>query len=69
MADRVNELEQTIDDLGHEDPGSTKVLTEEGWETADFVAPEADWHLENDGSFMSPDGRTRTWLIVGPAPE
>jgi hypothetical protein len=34
MADRVNELEQTMDDLGHEDPGSTKVLTEEGWETA-----------------------------------
>jgi hypothetical protein len=51
-----------------QEPGVTRVLTEEGWEDASFVDPDDDWRLLGDGSWTSPDGRTRTWLSVGPEP-
>jgi hypothetical protein len=50
-----------------EDPGSTFVLTADGWEVAEYVAPEDDWVLRDDGSFESPDGTTRTWTPADPA--
>jgi hypothetical protein len=49
--------------------GVTRVLTEEGWEDAAFVDPEDDWLLLDDGSWSSPDGRTRTWPPFGPEPD
>lgn len=36
-------------------------LTEEGWEDMDFVEPADDWRQLPDGSFVSPDGKTRSW--------
>jgi hypothetical protein len=43
-------------------------LTEEGWEEALYVDPSDDWSLLADGSWSSPDGRTRSWPLVGPEP-
>jgi hypothetical protein len=45
------------------------VLTEDGWEAVDYIAPEDDWHLAPDGSMTSPDGRTRSWLLTGSGPD
>ena len=37
---------------------------------ADFAHDEEDgWRLRDDGSWESPDGRTRTWPLDGPVPE
>jgi hypothetical protein len=58
--------EDRDDPLDQADPGTTSILTPEGWEAASFVAPEPDWQLEDDGSYTAPDGRTRTWLLTGP---
>jgi hypothetical protein len=52
-----------------EAPGTTMVLTEDGWEAVDYIAPEDDWHLAPDGSMTSPDGRTRSWLLTGSGPD
>lgn len=49
-------------------PGTTVTLTAEGWESADYVAPEDDWTLEDDGAWQAPDGRTRTWLTASERP-
>jgi hypothetical protein len=43
-------------------PGTTVTLTDEGWEQVDYMAPDDDWTLEDDGAWVAPDGRTRTWL-------
>jgi hypothetical protein len=50
------------------EPGVTRVLTDEGWEEATYVDPGNDWRLLDDGSWASPDGRTRSWPVVGPEP-
>ena len=50
------------------DAGWTSVFGPEGWESADYVDPEDDWDLQGDGSYLSPDGLTRTWLAAGPEP-
>jgi hypothetical protein len=50
-----------------DEPGSTFVLTGEGWEVAEYVAPEDDWVVREDGSFESPDGTMRTWTPADPA--
>jgi hypothetical protein len=50
-----------------DDPGSTFVLTTEGWEVSEYVAPEQDWTVREDGSFESPDGTMRTWTPADPA--
>lgn len=49
-----------------EEPGSTFVLTVEGWEVTEYVAPEEDWVVRDDGSFESPDGTMRTWTPADP---
>ena len=49
-----------------QEPGTTRVLTDSGWEHADYVDPAADWHLLGDGSWESPDGQTRSWPLTGP---
>jgi hypothetical protein len=56
------------DDLDALDPGSSFVLGPEGWEAVDYVAPADDWRLQADGSFLSPDERTRSWPEAGPEP-
>ena len=42
-------------------PGTTAVLTAEGWESSEYVEPGDDWLAEPDGSLTSPDGSIRTW--------
>ena len=51
-----DEVDEEIDAL---DPGSTFTLGTEGWEPVDYVAPGDDWLVQADGSFLSPDERTR----------
>ena len=43
------------------EPGTTAILTPEGWEVTDYVEPGDDWVLQGDGSYISPDGGIRTW--------
>lgn len=51
-------------------PGSTFTLHDGGgWEASDYLAPEDDWTLLPDGSYESPDGLTRTWLLAEPQPD
>jgi hypothetical protein len=50
------------------DPGVTRVLTDEGWEETTYLEPGDDWGLLEDGSWASPDGRTRSWQVTGPEP-
>jgi len=50
-----------------EEPGTTFVLTAEGWEAAGYVEPGDDWVARADGSFESPDGTMRTWTPADPA--
>lgn len=58
-------LTDALDDL--QEPGSTMVLTEEGWQDADFQVPSDDWRALPDGSYESPDGRIRSWPLASPA--
>ena len=48
--------------------GSTFVIGPDGWEAVDYVDPEPNWSLQADGSFVSPDGSTRSWPLAGPEP-
>ena len=50
------------------EPGVTRVLTDEGWEESVYIDPDEDWRLLDDGSWASPDGRTRSWPLAGPEP-
>jgi hypothetical protein len=50
------------------EPGSTYVLTGDGWEVSDYVDPADDWSLQSDGSYLSPDGAVRTWPLAAPSP-
>jgi hypothetical protein len=50
------------------EPGVTRVLTDDGWEESIYVDPAEDWHLVEDGSWESPDRRTRSWPLAGPEP-
>lgn len=59
--DRIPEPEP--DEL---EPGMTRVLTPEGWEEALYVEPEDTWELLADGTWLSPDGMTRSAPLVGP---
>ncbi len=61
--------EERAEDEGElETPGTTMVLTEEGWEASEFINPESDWSLLDDGSYLSPDGRSRTSLLIASGP-
>lgn len=62
MADQTIEVERE-----EEEPGTTFVLTAEGWEAAGYVGPSDDWIIRADGSFESPDGTMRTWTPADPA--
>jgi hypothetical protein len=55
-------------DVEEVEPGVTRVLTEEGWEASIYVDPGEDWRLQEDGSWSSPDGRTRSWPLAAPEP-
>lgn len=57
------------DELEVEAPGTTCVLTDEGWETSDYVDVGDDWTVQPDDSYLSPDGHIRTWPLVGATPD
>ncbi|HEX9634985.1 MAG TPA: hypothetical protein VGB34_05805 [Candidatus Limnocylindria bacterium] len=57
------------DELTSQAPGTTVVLSAEGWEEADYAEPGDDWRLLGDGSYLSPDGTIRSWPLVGPDQE
>jgi hypothetical protein len=48
-------------------PGTTVVLTDRGWEAAEYVDPDDNWMPQPDGSYVSPDGSLRSWPLAGPA--
>lgn len=53
-----------------EEPGSSFILTAEGWELTGYIEPGGDWTVRDDGSFESPDGTMRTltsWTPADPA--
>lgn len=58
--------ERNQDEL--EEPGTTVVLTAGGWEAAAYVDPGDDWQPLDDGSYVSPDGHTRSWPLAGHEP-
>jgi hypothetical protein len=65
----------TVDDIrnverepSEQEPGTTSVLGGEGWEESDYVEPGGDWSMLADGSWVSPDGLTRSWPLAGPEP-
>jgi hypothetical protein len=60
--------ERAEDELEAQEAGSTFFLGGEGWEASDYVDPADDWTLLADGSWLSPDGTTRTWPSAGPEP-
>ncbi len=55
------------DELETAAPGTTMNLTETGWERCAYVAPGDDWLVREDGSFVSPDERVRTWPYADPS--
>jgi hypothetical protein len=57
------DLDVDVEDV---EPGVTRVLTDEGWEEAIYIDPGEDWRLQDDGSWASPDGRTRSWPLAAP---
>jgi hypothetical protein len=64
----VDVVEQAVQVEGEEqEPGTTVVLTAEGWEATAYVKPEEDWVVREDGSLESPDGTMRTWMPADPA--
>ena len=60
--------ERAEDELDVQEAGSTFVLGVEGWEAGDYIDPEDDWSLLDDGSYLSPDETVRSWPLVGPGP-
>jgi hypothetical protein len=60
--------DERMDDELEGEPGATVTLTPGGWEDAPYMAPGDDWELADDGSWVSPDGLTRSWLLSGPEP-
>jgi hypothetical protein len=54
---------ESLDEL---EPGTSFVLTAEGWERVEYQEPGPDWRLRSDGSYESPDGLTVTWPIDPP---
>lgn len=45
-------------------PGTTMVLGDQGWEASNYVEPDSSWSRLDDGSYVSPDGTIRTWLLT-----
>lgn len=57
----VVQIERTEEWGEDEGLGTTRTLTESGWEVSDYLDPGDDWGRMPDGSYLSPDGLTRTW--------
>jgi hypothetical protein len=68
MDDRIAVDPGVDEDLEAAVEGSTFIFGSDGWESVDYVDPTAEWSLQSDGSFVSPDGTTRSWPIAGPEP-
>ncbi|MEK6720706.1 MAG: hypothetical protein AABZ33_08575 [Chloroflexota bacterium] len=63
MTDLVDVAE--LDEQG--EPGTSFLLTDEGWQSVAYEPPEHDWELLADGSFRSLDGLTRSFPLDNPA--
>ncbi len=67
MSELINDV-RAEDELEIEAAGTTLILTEQGWEAADYLDPESDWTPLEDGSYLSPDGRTCSRPLAGTEP-
>ena len=56
--------ERDEDEVEEASLGTTMVLTASGWEDAGYLEPGDDWTPLPDGSYLSPDGTARTWLLA-----
>jgi hypothetical protein len=65
MVEPIDDVNVAPDEL---DPGTTAVLTVDGWEAVPYVDPDDSWALQEDGSWMAPDGLTRSWPLAAPEP-
>ena len=65
VVEPIDEINWEADDV---DPGTTRMLTAEGWQLVEYVDPDDDWALQDDGSWLAPDGITRSWPLVAPEP-
>jgi hypothetical protein len=68
MDERIALDRRVDEEMEAPEAGSTFVFGVDGWEAVDYVDPTADWSLQPDGSFVSPDGSTRSWPLAGPEP-
>jgi hypothetical protein len=59
-----DEADEEVDAL---DPGSTFTLGTEGWNRS-ITSRRGRLAVQADGSFLSPDERTRSWPEAGPEP-
>ncbi len=57
----------TMDPIEEDAPGTSVTLTEEGWQSVDYMEPGDDWTPLEDGSYESPDGTMRTWPLSNPS--
>lgn len=48
------------------EPGTTTLLTEEGWQAVPYEEPGDGWRLLPDGSWESPDRLTRSFPLDTP---
>jgi hypothetical protein len=69
MDDLGMQTEGSEAEPGADAPGTTMLLGDQGWEACEFVEPESDWSRLDDGSYVSPNGRLRTWLLTGSGPQ
>jgi hypothetical protein len=61
--------ERNENEVAEQVAGSSAVLTDEGWEEADYTEPGLDWVEQPDGSYLSPDGTIRSWPLAEFEPE
>jgi hypothetical protein len=54
-------VQRDEDELESEVFGRTSVLTVRGWEDSEYIEPDDDWVMLEDGSYLSPAGAIRTW--------
>jgi hypothetical protein len=62
----VDDLREDVDLEEEQEAGTTRMLTSDGWEDCLYTEPDDTWRLLEDGSWVSPDGLTRTWPLMGP---